>query len=172
AFTARGGSVDRPTPLGQSAGYTAEMLALVFGLLLASPALDGARAQLRQGKLEQVLFALQPGDAVPPEEAAQASALLVDAARLAHARKDKLLALQLAQMGLRRDPHSGPALKLLGEWSLQASEFNLAITYGHQWVRAEPGSEEAARFLARAEELERNWKPIEIQRGHRRRDRS
>src|SRR5438105_4094802 len=135
------------------------MPALLLALLLASPALDEARASLGKGKLDAVLFALLPNDAVPDAEAKQASALLVDAAKLAVARNDKALALQLAQMAARRDAKSGAALKLLGEFSLRDTELRLAVKYGQQWVEAEPQSEEAKRFLARAEERERTWTP-------------
>ena len=44
------------------------MLALITALLLASPALEQARASLDVGKLDGVLFALQPKEAVPDEE--------------------------------------------------------------------------------------------------------
>ena len=136
------------------------MLALI-ALLLASPALDQARAALDAGKLDGVLFALEKKDAVLKDKGKAAGALLVDAARLASARGDKPLALQLAQMALRRDEQSGAALKLLGEWSLKESEFNLAIKYGTRWTQAEPQSDEARRFLARAEDLERSWSPAD-----------
>jgi hypothetical protein len=54
-------------------------------LLLASPALDQARAALGAGKLDGVLFALEPRDAIPADESRAAAELLCDAAR--HARR-------------------------------------------------------------------------------------
>jgi glutaredoxin len=134
-------------------------LAMLLAALLASPSLDQARVDLAAGKIERVLFALSPDDAVPAAEASQAAALLVDAARLADARKDRALALQLAQRAARREPKCGAALRLLGEWSLRDTELRLAVQYGQRWVEAEPQSEEAKQFLARAEERERSWTP-------------
>ncbi len=139
------------------------MPALLLSLLLASPALDGARASLAAGKLDEVLFALQPAAAVPKEEAKDAAAVLVETGRLATARGDKPLALSLVQTALKKDSVNGPALELLGSWSLAESEFNLAIAYARRWVAADPQSAQAREFLARAEERERTWTPPDYQ---------
>jgi hypothetical protein len=72
------------------------MLPLLLTALVASAALDQARADLAAGKLDAVLFALQPAEAVPKEEAGDVARVLLDAARLAQARGDAPLALQLA----------------------------------------------------------------------------
>jgi glutaredoxin len=147
------------------------MLPLLLAVLLGSPALDQARKELANGKVDAVLFALQPASAVPKEEAKDAAAVLVEAAKLANARSDKPMALLLAQTGLKKDASCGPALELLGAWSLRDSELNLAIDYGKQWVKAEPQSEHARSFLARAEEAERSWTPPEHRKRRSRRPR-
>jgi len=135
------------------------MLATLLAVLLCSPALDQARQSFKGGNLDGVLIALMPKDAVPEGEAKEAAALLLDAAGLAEARKDKILALSLAQTALRRDPKNVQALRMLGEWSLKATELRLAVKYGKQWAAVEPQSEQARSFLARAEELDRSWMP-------------
>jgi glutaredoxin len=145
------------------------MLALLLAVLSVSPALEDARAQLALGKLDGVLFALQPAQAVTKEEAKDAAALLLQAAQLAQARSDKPMALQLAQMSLRRDPAAPGGYKLLAEWSLLDSEFNLAIKYAKGWVKAEPQSEDAKSFLERTEEAERSWQPPSTDRVRRKR---
>src|SRR4051812_34672749 len=119
------------------------MLALLFAALLGSAALDQAAAALKVGRLEGGVFAPQPAGAVPEGEAREAAALLVEAARLAAARKDAALALQLAQMAHRRDPKNGGALEMLGESSLRATELELAVKYGRAWVEAESGNDKA-----------------------------
>ena len=145
------------------------MLALLVAVLLATPALDEARAHLSKGNLDGVLVVLLPKDSVPAEQGKEAAAVLLDAAGLADARGDRPLSLQLAQMALRRDPKSAKALRLLGTWSLRAIELVFAVKYGKQWVAVEPGSDEARQFLARAEELEKSWTPPETKRRKRRR---
>src|SRR5207237_10646207 len=69
-----------------------------------------------------------------------------------------------AQMADRRDSRNAAGLERLGESSLRATELDLAVKYGRQWVEVEPGSDKAKRFLARAEELEKSWTPPQIQR--------
>ena len=135
------------------------MLATLLAVLLCSPALDQARQSFKGGHLDGVLIALMPKDAVPASEAKEAAAFLLDAAGLAEARKDKILALSLAQTALRRQPNNVQALRMLGEWSLKATELRLAVKYGKQWVAAAPDSAEARSFLARAEELDKSWMP-------------
>jgi glutaredoxin len=147
------------------------MLALLFTALLASAALDDAAKALKVGRLDGVLFALEPKEAVPASENRQAAALLVEAAQLGQARGDKPMAMQLAQMAVRRDPKNTPALKLLAEQSMRDTELRLAVKYGKQWVEADPGSAEARQFLARAEEADKSWTPPDRpkrKRGHRR----
>jgi glutaredoxin len=148
------------------------MLPLLVTALVASAVLDQARADLAAGELDALLFALQPAGAVPEQEGRDAARVLLDAARLAQARGDAPLALQLAQMGLHRDPQSGPLLKWLGERSLQETELKLAVEYARRWTQAEPQSEEARQFLLRAEERERTWTPPDLERAPPRRKRA
>lgn len=143
------------------------LVALHLALLFAAP-LDDARAALARGNLDAVLFALQPREAVGAAEAPAAAQLLVEAARLAAARGDALLSLQLAQMGLRRDAKNAAALELLALRSLHDKEFDLGIEYGQRWVAVRPGDARAAAVLARARELRASWRPVEIVRGRKR----
>ena len=145
------------------------MLAMLVAVLLASPALAEAREAFKNGNPEGVLIALLPKDAIPSSEGREAAAVLLDAAGVAEARKDKILALSLAQTALRRDPKSAQALRMLGEWSLKATELKLAVKYGKQWVAVEPQSEQATSFLARAEELDKSWMPPSTTRPRKRR---
>ncbi len=120
---------------------------MLVAVLLAASALSQARADLVRGKLDAVLLDLmEPGDK-PAEEAA----LLTAAAESAKARKapgDEPLALQLAQVAMRRDPAATRPLRLLGEWSLAAREF------GHA-----PDDEAAKRFALKVKLLDESWHP-------------
>src|SRR5437879_6375186 len=82
------------------------------------------------------------------------ASVLTAAAEAAQARKDEPLALQLAQVAMRRDPQQTRATRLLGEWSLAAREFGQAARYAGLWLKAAPDDEEAKRFSLRVNLLE------------------
>src|SRR5437870_2409421 len=121
---------------------------MLLALLLAA-SLSQARAHLAQGKLDAVLIDLMQPGARPVEE----SAVLADAAQAAKARQDEPLALQLAQVAMRRDPSATRPPRLLGEWSLAAREFGQAHRYGDLWLKLAPGDEQAKRFVLKVKLL-------------------
>ena len=139
-----------------------ESMLLLTILLALSPALEAARGASATGNLDALV---QLADAVPAEESVDAARLLADAAARAKAR-DKLLALQLAQMAVRRDPRCSRALELLTTWALAEKEFTQAKRYAAAWIRAYPADANARRTSARVDLLEQSWHPIRIHEVH------
>lgn len=131
---------------------------MLIALLLAASALAQARAHLAQGKLDAVLLDLMEPGGNPAEEAA----LLTAAAESAKARRspgDEPLALQLAQVAMRRDPTATRPLRLLGEWSFAAREFGQAHRFADLWLKAAPDDEAAKRFAFKVKLLDESWHP-------------
>jgi len=131
---------------------------MLVALLLAASALSQAHAHFAQGKLDAVLIDLMQPGPKPVEEAA----VLADAAQAAKSRQapgDEALALQLAQVAMRRDPSATRPLRLLGEWSLAAREFGQAHRYGDLWLKAAPDDEQAKRFVLKVKLLDESWHP-------------
>jgi glutaredoxin len=135
--------------------------------LLAVSALSQARAHLAAGKLDQVLLDLQQPQGAPADEAR----VLTSAAEQAKARKDEPLALQLAQVALKRDPSQPRAAQLLGEWSLAAREFGQAERYAGLWLEAAPDDERAKRFELKVNLLAESWHPALLEKPRRKQGR-
>ena len=131
--------------------------------LLAVSALSSAKAHLAAGKLDKVLIDLEEPHGAPAGEAR----VLTAAAEQAHARKDEPLALQLAQVALRRDPSQPRAARLLGEWSLAAREFGQAQRYAGLWLKAAPDDEQAKRFDLKVQLLAESWHPALLEKPRR-----
>ncbi|MBS2022086.1 MAG: hypothetical protein JST92_06720, partial [Deltaproteobacteria bacterium] len=132
---------------------------LALALLVASPALDQAKAALHEGKLDAVAQALESPNAIPPGEVPEATALLTSAAEQAIAKKDKPGAVYLAQTALKLDPKQDRALQLLAEWSRDDHEWDTALKYARRRAAQQPGNAQVEAWLANLEEQERSFDP-------------
>lgn len=125
------------------------MLPLALALALsASPALDEARGHLKAGRIDDVYFALEKAS-VGADEKGPAAEVLAEASKKALAKKDAVMALQLAQMGVKLAPTSAPALEAAARASRALEQFEDAERYADAWVAADDAKEEAR--LLRAE---------------------
>jgi glutaredoxin len=117
-------------------------------LALAAAPLEDARAHLKAGRLDEVLFALE-GKSWSEAEKPQAAQLLGEAAGESLAKHDELLGLQFAQMALKLDPGQAGALEVAARSSLKEQQFATAEEYADRWLTVEPKSPSAR--LLRAE---------------------
>lgn len=124
------------------------MLALLVTSLLATSPLDVAREHLAQGRLDELLFALD-GKVVArlsAEEARSAAGLLGDGAAQAFAKGDDMLALQLAERALRASPQHAGVLETAARSALKQQQFEAAEAYADRWTQVSP-KDAAARLL-------------------------
>jgi glutaredoxin-like YruB-family protein len=118
---------------------------MALALALAATPVDEAKAHLKAGRLDDVLFALD-GKSFSDEERTRAAAVLGLAAEAANQKADALLALQFAQMALKLEPGELRALEAAARSAFAAQQFGAAEAYADRWLRAEPRNG-AARLL-------------------------
>lgn len=121
---------------------------MALALALAATPVDEAKAHLKAGRLDDVLFALD-GKSFSDEERTQAAAVLGLAAEAANQKADALLALQFAQMSLKLEPGEPRALEAAARSAFAAQQFSAAEAYADRWLRAEP--QNGGARLVRAE---------------------
>lgn len=126
-------------------------LTLVASLLTTAPSttspLEEARALLKKGDLDGVLFTLE-GKTFEEGQRQDAAVLLASAARESHARKDAILALQFAQMALRLDAQQPVALEAAARAQLANEQFAEAELLADRWIAA---TDRADAILFRAD---------------------
>lgn len=132
--------------------------ALVWVLLAAGP-LDEAKAHLAAGRLDDVLFALD-GKSFTGEEKPRAAALLGDAAKKAFAKKDDLLALQLAAMALKQEPAQKSALEAAARASYRQQQFEPAEKYADAWLATDVTNGAARLLRAKLAEEAGEWQLV------------
>jgi glutaredoxin len=113
--------------------------ALLSLLLSVSPALAQAQKHLAAGAVDEVFFALD-GQALPAAEAPAAADLLAEASRLALGKKDGVMALSLAQMGLKQVKAHPASLEAAARASRALEQFEQAEAFASQWILAQPDS--------------------------------
>lgn len=123
---------------------------LVFALLavISANPVDDARAQLKAGNLDEVLFALD-GKKLDAADQPKAAQVLGEAAVAALGKKDPTLSLQFAQMALKFEPDQVQALEAGSKAAFAQQQFEIAEQYAERWLKADPKSAEA--HLHRAE---------------------
>ncbi|MCU0701661.1 MAG: hypothetical protein MUC96_34570 [Myxococcaceae bacterium] len=121
------------------------MLRALLVLTLSATPLETAKTHLDAGRLDDVLFALD-GQTFGKDETPRAAALLGDAARLAVAKKDELLAMQFAQMALKLDPKQPQALEAMARTARSQQQFELAERACDDWLALD-GANPQARLL-------------------------
>lgn len=123
---------------------------LVFALLavISANPVDDARAQLKAGNLDEVLFALD-GKKLDAADQPKAAQVLGEAAVAALGKKDPTLSLQFAQMALKLSPDQAQALEAGSKAAFAQQQFEIAEQYAERWLKADPKSAEA--HLHRAE---------------------
>jgi glutaredoxin len=113
--------------------------ALVSLLLSVTPALATAQKHLAAGAVDEVFFALD-GQALPAADAPTAADVLAEASRLALGKKDAVMALSLAQMGLKQVKAHPASLEAAARASRGLEQFEQAEAFASQWILAQPDS--------------------------------
>jgi glutaredoxin 3 len=127
-----------------------EVLVSVLLLVSAETPLRSARRELKAGRLEEVLFALDGKEFRTAAERAAAAGILAAAAeRAAGEGTDSDLALHFAQQALRQDPQSVRALEVGARLSLAAQAYGPAEGYTDRWLALR--SRDSRARLLRAE---------------------
>jgi glutaredoxin len=121
---------------------------LIAMVLTASPALKEAKSHLKAGRIDDVYFALE-GKQLPPEEHKAAADVLAEAGWKALAKKDAVMALQLARMAEKHGKTHEGALEVAARASRTLKQFEDAEEYTDRWLNAAPDSAEG--HLLRAE---------------------
>jgi glutaredoxin len=121
------------------------VLTFLVTCALAAAPVDVAREQLKLGKLDEVLFALD-GKTVTGADVPKAAEVLGDAALAALGQRDFIFALQFAQMALKYDGKQPRALEAAARASFAQQEFAAAEGYADKWILAEPANG-SARLL-------------------------
>ncbi len=133
------------------------ILPFVLGLMLGASPVDEARAHLKAGKLDDVLFALD-GKKLDGAEKAKGAQVLGEAAKAALEKKDPPLALQFAQMALKLDPKQTLALEAGSHAAKAQEQFETADSYADRWLEADPKSGEAHVWRAELAIAAGEWK--------------
>lgn len=111
--------------------------ALLSLLLSASPALVEAQKHLSVGAVDEVFLALD-GKSLPAGEQAPAAEVLAEASRMALGKKDAVMALSLAQMGLKQVKTHPGALEAAARASRALEQFEQAEGFASQWILTQP----------------------------------
>lgn len=126
----------------------------------AHPAVAEARVHLQAGRLDDVLFALEPQKGLAAADANEAASVLGDAARQARAKGDGVLALQFCQTALRHDARQQAALEVCAEQSLDDEHMTPAEGYADRLVAAAPGDAGAKILRARIAARQAEWEAV------------
>lgn len=102
-------------------------------------ALEQAKRQLAEGKLDEVLFALE-GKSFEGRGKADAAAVLAAAAQASFEKEDHVLSFQFVQMALRLKPTEPLALEVGARTCLAQQQFDPAERYSDQLLAARPGA--------------------------------
>jgi hypothetical protein len=137
------------------------VLALLLLSQLPSPVVT-AEGHLQAGKLDDVLFDLD-GTTLGSSDKVKAVDLLGRAGQAALTRKDAVLALQFAQMGLRIRPEDVGSLEVAARSTRIQQQYGAAIAYADRWLKESRGGARACLFRAELATDDGDWdKCVEI----------
>ncbi len=117
-------------------------------VLSASPALTEARKNFEAGKIDEVFLALE-NQKLPAEDKGPAAELLAKASVAAMEKKDGVMALSLAELGLKQNKDHPASLEAASRASRSVEQFEQAENYAERWIKADPKN--AAPRVLRAE---------------------
>jgi tetratricopeptide (TPR) repeat protein len=120
---------------------------LAFAVVLSANPVEEARANLKAGKLDDVLFALD-GKKLPDAEKPKAAQVLGESAKAAWEKNDAALSLQFAQMALKLEPNQLQALEAGSRAAFSQQQFEIADSYAERWLKADGANGEAHVYRA------------------------